>query len=528
MSGFMAENKRPLLIATIQWYLTTVFQFDRAFFIYDNETAVYIAVKVLYFFSLILFWTFASGIYRKLKDGDIETARQLRIFICYFSILLFILLILWPGTWYHDDLWVLDSAQYYRLDAWQHILTSVYYMLLMQFLPFPGGIILIQLFLCALCVSYMVSRLEGSPEIKVSKHELPDILVKILPFLLPPVLLYQFSGYRMGIYVFLELTWIIMLYCTLRDKKRMDWNHCLLLCGLCVLTSVWRTEAFFYIPMVCLILWTTEKSILNRSMKITSLIILILGFLLLTDIQNKAFYDNNYSVMAVLRPCVELVRSADENDSDLMEDLDKVVRLDVIRNNPGINGEDLYWQYDVVRDGYSEDSYQGFLRAFAMLCMRHPGVFFRERVEVFLDTSGITGREILNVWGGNMYEEGIQSEIQKKTISHDWIANRPVFKDTRRRVMFLLGMIKFDGSSLTPLRLIVINALIPLAVLLFAAGRCIITKQKQNLLLLTAVLIKIVVIFFTEPSTRFMYHLSIYLMGYTYLVWKLILRERKS
>ena len=41
------KNRIPILIASLQWFFTTVLQIDRLFFVYETESAVFLLIKSL-------------------------------------------------------------------------------------------------------------------------------------------------------------------------------------------------------------------------------------------------------------------------------------------------------------------------------------------------------------------------------------------------------------------------------------------------------------------------------------------------
>lgn len=136
----LIENKKPILIALIQWLLSTVLQIDRLFFTYYRLSKYMLATKALYLISLLIVWCFIFEARKNIKNGDFAWKRGFFVFKVYFSVMMLLLLVLWPGTWAWDDLGTLSAISYYEgWNAWQHVLTGVYQDVLLQILPFPGG-----------------------------------------------------------------------------------------------------------------------------------------------------------------------------------------------------------------------------------------------------------------------------------------------------------------------------------------------------------------------------------------------------
>ena len=351
------------------------------------------------------------------------------VFKVYFSSMMLLLLILWPDTWSWDYLWTLyHISSYNSWDAWQHILTGLFQSVLLQILPFPGGIILLQNAIIAVCVAFTVTKLEISFHIGRLKNSVVDMIVKILPFLMPPVLMYQFSGYRMGVYVYLELVMLIMLICSAKDEKAWSLPYLLTFTVLCTIVSTWRTESFVYVPCTFLLILFISKNIISNKRKLLCIAILVIGFVGINKYQNLQLGNSNYEIISLMRPCTELVRIADpEEDASELTVIDKVTNLEVIQNNPTLNGEALYWNTDCVRnrndnpdDDYTDEDYHNYLKAFIKLSLKYPKVVIAERWNLFIEGSGITGETSNNVaWTSSIFDENNGLSAAQATLEKD-------------------------------------------------------------------------------------------------------------
>lgn len=534
----LSENKVPLVIALIQWFITTILQVDRAFFTYDSETTFFFIIKCLYLLLLMVAWCFVFMVYRKIKAQDVDYKRGVQVFLVYFSIMMVLLLILWPGTWSWDDLWTLHDIQHYDdLNEWQHIITGIYHDLMLQILPFPGGVIFLQNILVSICVAFTVTKLENTFHIRKLKNSIPDILLKIVPFLLPPVLMYQFSGYRMGLYVYLELVMLVMLIAAKQESEEWTWSYTLLFCILVVIVATWRTESFLYIPFACILLFMMNKNILSTKRNCTCVLILIFGFLGINKWQNYELGDSNYQIISLLRPCAELVRVADYEDNvEEFAAIDKVTDLEVIFNNPTMNGETLYWSTGCVRtrndnpdDDYTKEDYHNYLKAFIKLSLKYPKVVIAERWNLFICGSGITGSTTMNVnVAANLFDENGGNEVATEMLSSERNVNRPVLKNIRRAVINIFGGKKVDGTDIVFVQRLMWNAIVPMLFLVYAWIELLIRKKWYLWLVCSSLVAKIPIIILTQPSAWLMYLLSFYFLGYVFIIYKGLLVEAKE
>jgi len=544
---YLKQNGISLLVALFQWLITTIFQTDRYFFSYDHITKYYVITKVFYLLFLIVLWSEIFAVFRHLKEKDNFYVREIQIFGVYFSVMFAILLIVWPGTWSWDDLIILNDVRYYSsFDDWQHIISGIYYDVLLQIFPFPGGIIFIQTVIISVCVAYSVTKLESHFMIRksmIEKHVIKnikwspiDVLIKVIPFLMPPVLMYQFSGYRMGIYIYIELVLLIILICDGKELSKWNWKKLITVCVLTVIVATWRTEAVLYVPVVVLIIWFADKSSAVYK-KIVGTAIVVLLFALVNISQGYESGDQDYLLISVMNPGVELVRNADPvEDARDLEAIDKVTSIEIIMENQDKCGENIYWFTDCVRnkndnlnDDYTHEDFKNYLWANVRLAVKYPKVFLKERYNVFIDATSILELSYTNsVQSSTLYDRhngNVMAWIMQDT---DKFGYKPLFTDFRKTFIAILGGNRADGVVAQLIKWLLWNAMIPIIVLVYMWFRLLVKKKWYELLLASALLVKLPIVFLTEPLGWIMYLLPFYLCGYVYLLYKLLMAISKK
>lgn len=517
------KNKIPICIASIQWFVTTVFQVDRLFFSYELDRKYLITTKILYYIVLVVSWCFGVDVYRKLRSGNAFYQRAFFIFKIYLGLLMALLVVLWPGTWSYDDLWTLIAISAYESwQPWQHTITGIYQDVLLQILPFPGGIILLQNVIISICVAFSVTKLEAIFQLGRLKNRLADVLMKVLPFLLPPVLMYQFSGYRMGLYVYLELVMLLMLMGMKEAAQEWSMAYLVLFCVLCSVVSVWRTESFFYVVLACVMLLCSRGKVLSHKKKGVAILILIIGFFALNQVHNAELGNADYKIISLLNPCAELVRNADPvTDAEELLTIGRVVDWERIRRETSIPGTG--WGTDIIQGGYSDEEYGAFVRAVVTLSLKYPEVVVAERWHVFGKALGVTERSKTNVEDSAVLFDGTRENLPADAVlEKGWIANKPVFRRIRKHAIYLLGIKKMDGSDSGIFQRLVWNAAIPLILLIFGWFEMLFRKKWFLFGIGAAVLIRVPIVFLTEPSGWIMYLLSFYLLGYVFLLYRLL------
>lgn len=511
----------PCLCGIAHWCIVLFLHLSRLFFRIEERTPIFWIPKILLLLFLIAAWCFLFRVIRKLRSKDADYLRGAQIFAVYFPILMVLMLILWPGTFSWDDAITLNVISYYKsFFPRQHILTGIYQDVLLHLLPFPGGMILLQNCIISVCVCFCVVKLEKALGLKRLKNPLADILLKLLPFFGPPVIMYQFSGYRMGLYIFLELMVLVMLLCANQSDGPWSWSYLLLFVFLSVIVSVWRTEALVYIPFLAILLLMVRKETLPVFKKILCFLLILCGFFTINWLQNRSAGDSSYQLISLVRPCVELVRNSDyAKDAQELAAIDKVLSLDVIHSRQSENGEQLYWDGDLTRE-YAPEEYSAFQSALVKLCLKHPTAFLRERWALFLEGSGITGGSWTNVDTAKFFDPDYTSGAKEVTVSKNWVAFSPLFPQLRKSFIYLINGCDQKGRDTFAARIIV-NAIIPELILLFTWIRLLVQKKWYPWLISSAVMAKLGVVFLTQPSRWFMYVLSFYLLGYLCLVYQI-------
>jgi len=523
------KNIIPIIIASIQWILTNLVCIDKLFFEYEKINNYWIATKILYLIFLVIAWCFSFHVYHKIKEGDNNYKRGFEIFRIYFVIIFLLLIILWPGTWSLDDIWELEVINTYKSwNTWHHFITGMYHCVLLQILPFPGGMILLQNVIVAICVAFAVTKLESTFEIKRLKIKIIDIFVKIVPFLLPPVLMYQFSGYRMGMYVYIELVALVICICAFYDKNKWSKKYIALFCFVAIITSTWRSESLIYMPIFCiLLLGFNEKIITNFSKKIC-IVIIALGFCIIADYQNFWISDKRYELTSLIAPCVELVRAADYiEDAEEIEIIDKYFDVNMIYNFPTFYSLQLESKDGFIKDPI-DTSFNQLLEAIIKLSLKYPKAVFTERANVFLKSANIIDKSFINgEISATLFDEESYNDpnvaYDIALLTEGKVLGRPFFINLRKNFINFLVMKINDTSFIKVMRFLIWNTAFPILILIYAWIKNILNKKWYLVAIVTAILIKLVVVILTQPADWFMYSLSFYLLGYVYLVYKLLI-----
>lgn len=518
-----------MIAAFIHWFLLMILQTDRCFFIYRQENKVVLISKLLAFLLLEGIWIASVRLYKGWKEDCPRAKRFIHIWSGYALFVCLALLILWPGTWSWDDLWVLSNAQHYHLMPWQHVLSSYEQIVLLQLFPTPGGYVFVKNLLIAAIIAYCICKTETAFQLPsvFSHHYWGDIGFKLLPFFLPPVLMYQFSGYRIGLYVYLELLMLVVMACSWKEKFSWSGSKIAAFSIVTAVCACWRSESILYTLLGMAFFGFSPNRTLTRKKRVlgaAAVLILVCG---LSSWQKNALGNNNYAVISTLRPGVELVRHSDEaKDGDELRQIDKVADIQKIKAHPDHNGEVAYWGDEVVRKNYSKKEYKNYLHALGRLTLRYPSIVIKERLHLLASASGFGHGQYQNV--NTSVDMLIPGKNQYKAFSSVKTENKyPVFQKLRSKTIHFIGM-EWKGKQIQPFHALEWNIGVPILVLVAAWLRMAAERQWGAVLLLTAVLLKLPIVILTAPSAWFMYYLSFYFLGYVLLDFYLVKRIGKQ
>lgn len=187
-------------------YQTLFFSFESL-----NKLKIYAGISshIIHFLIFMLSINLVRRVYARRKEPLIR--RGIGLCFTYGIIAGLLLVLVWPGLWSWDDIIVLKNAQSYVLTPWQHFFSSLFQEMALLTFPFPAGVLIAQILITAAIVGYVGAMLgEVLARYEKNKYIIGFIIVGIA--LLPPVIIYTLSGFRMGLYAFVELFLLTRMY----------------------------------------------------------------------------------------------------------------------------------------------------------------------------------------------------------------------------------------------------------------------------------------------------------------------------
>lgn len=505
-------NKKVCIISFIIWTILHISGISNLFLIeYSPERMILYSLLHLIFIYILIF-NISNIIKNKEKEMGNITWKS---FIIVFSILLGLLLIMWPGTWSWDDIFILDSASYLQPLAWQHFICSVFYILCIETIPLPAGIIFIQIIIISIIISNSITKII---DVLGTKNNKAIVLGIAIISLFPPIVLYLLSGFRMGLYSFFELYFIVNLIYIYCKNKKINISQIIILCFFATIIASWRTEGIYYCMMFPIILLLMDKKIISKKMIFICFIVVTSSTLIIMKYNNYLIGSNNYSLTATINPVSELVKKADKSDEKYIKKIDKVVDTNFIKKNPKLNGEGCYWSGVCVKK-YSNKEYKDYLKAYMKLGIKYPDVVFKSMWSTFYDGGSGQGKGGYQTTRNVLHKNATTNIYEKDTkVYNKWYEFNskykfPINKSIRKKVILLLGGTDEKGK-INIIHRVFWNYIIPILLLLLLLILNIIRKRWFISVIIFTILLKIPILFISSPAPYFMYYLSVYLCGY--------------
>lgn len=510
---FLSQINRKVYYITFIHFIVTLF-FDSLVF---NDPGYFkhfkfIALKLFLFVLIFIFWFFIFHIIKQIKEKNKETCKRVKFFLIYFTLMAILLICVWPGIWVWDEFWIYQSAVNLKMGFWHHYLTSIFYTLSLMILPFAGGIILVQLFIISLIVSYIIVDLSQR-----TKY----YYIVLWVFLFPPVLLYNVYPMRVTLYSFILLYVLYYIYYDLNSRKIIRFFDFLPLLVCMPIVAVWRSEGIVILPFILLLLlMSCRKKIFNLYLYYNLIGILLLVFIL--NFPQSKWNDQNkdYTITAFLNPLSMMLQHDNlVGYAELEKKLSALVDLDVLKENADYRETPVFWDHkkELFISNDNED-FKKFKSAYFQLVIRNPLIFFKARNKTFWATSGMTndvGRRVRS--GAFDFDQRTESMIEEFRKYNALNESLPGLG--RTTIIHVLEGSNPHNPKKTLFSFHVFWNLVIMFVCLFILTLIsLIRKDIQFFLVCTILWALSTGIYATAPASYFMYYFPIYLSTYVLAV----------
>jgi hypothetical protein len=514
----MGKSKYNYLIVSVICFFITTF-FDSLVFI-DSQYyrySKYIILKSIVLIIIVCFWKFIYFLIDKIKKRDKKWIEISKIFIIYFSIMLIMLLLVWPGIWIWDEYSILESAKGLTLVYWHCYLTSIYYILCLMIFPFPIGIIIIQLLLISVVVTYIIFKISNKTKLGY---------YMLIPFLLPPVIAHNLYPMRLSLYSYILIFTIFFLIFKYKEKVKniLEIKNMILLSLLISILAVWRSEGIFYLFAIPFIIFIFFRKQFKIQEYISFIFITLMFFIILFMPQYlRTREEYRYKLTAILNPLSIMLNDPHlKNLQDVESNFSQAINLQVLKENASYTETPAFWykQDELIGQNFNKQKYEIVKKNYFYLVRKNPLIFLKARIKTFLASSGLDKNISNSLMPYNL------SADENETIKNFLVDNKftkPINSNIRKIVGHFIGCRNYYNGSIPMWQHFIFWNLIPVYLLLFLFG--VISLIRKNYLLFVISILLVMhsgLVFLTAPAYYFMYYLPIYLSVYVIVMYLLI------
>ena len=516
------EDRLPLLIAIIHWIISfftdlNIFKINIFNISAIEDIIKLILVKSVSLVIYVFLWKFLFSFFKRIKNKDKKAKDNLKIFLIYFLINFIILMLTWPGIWRWDEFNILNHVSYYKLEFWQHYLTSIMYLLSYMLIPIPSGVIIYQIAVASGIVAYIISNF------KRIFNDSKWTYLLFIPFLLLPVLDHNMYPLRLTIYSYIEL----LLVCQLIFIKKLGKNSnkdFVVLSIILILLSAWRSEGILFIvliPILYIFMFKDEiKELKTRIMYTIFTVTLAIMLIIPQQYEYKIKYSNKYDVTSYVNQLYVVTKlEFEENpDSVQLKTIGKVINFEELykysKGIEGHNSDKIYKKTATLED------YKNMKIAYRELLKKYPLDVLKERISVFLKTSGFVPDSNIHVENTrNIYTRRANYSLLFFRTIYD--STKPLNLELRNNVINFLEC--YDGEHTNFAFHIFYNVVPSMVIVTILIIVCLIKKNWALFFTFGVIIAKAFAIILTAPDCFFMYYLPIYQVG-SFMLWLTIVQ----
>ncbi len=506
-------DKKALLFSFILWVVLNFSGIQKGFFTLSNFWAT-CCFKISHYIFLYFIFYLVFTIFKYKNTNTYKIGRT--YFLIYLLIVGLLLILVWPGIWSWDDINLLLQANNYWGNAWQHIFSSIIYILFLETIPFASGVLIMQIIIAGVITGYCVSKVSTILSSNYKMQKFISVFL-FLPTILLPLLLFILSGFRMALYSYFELLLITEMFVMYKEQKQLTFLNKFWIIILLIFVASWRTEAVYYPICFGIFLFLNNKIVESKKEIIILTIFSLTCVFAIGVVNNKLIGTKDYSITATVLPIKELVKHSDFSDSDNLEKIDKILDVNFILEHPDWDASRLFW-FGALRNNYSDQDYKDYMSAYAKMVLKYPVITFNAMWEVFYGSSGLgvdkngytkqlTPTQNALALFDTSTRQGENWEKLKSPLKY------PFNSSLRNTTIKILS--NFDkNNKVTSFYYIFWNLFIPIILLLACLVLNLIQKKWSMSFIILTLFARLPMLFIASSVSYFMYYLSFYLCAY--------------
>lgn len=439
--------------------------------------------------------------------------------ICLLLNIIWIILT-YPGTWKWDDMIILHVVSYNGFYFWQHWLSSFYYMLCLQFIPVPVGIVFVQNVIIAAIIAYIITNFKI-----IYKNNIAYIFLLFL--CIPSIVENNLYPMRSTICAYIEL---LIIFNIIFFYKKMTLKRLYIVTVIASVIAAWRPENLLWCIAIPIIM------IIGKQINVKT-------FCTILMVSISIYFGINYYQISGLSKCIMHTEYGDINEMDryiltgFIQPLGKLIEGDYKSKSNGIEEEyinecidinmmkekgGLYAFWNGGLKVINREKINKLQKIYIDLIINNPDKFMNERIDSFIESNnGRFSRFSTLIYNTNdgLYDEFVNKYLFNKRL----LCNRDYF------VAFLENEnseYKYTSKNITGINF---YNIIPVMCLIFIIF--IIEFIRKNYIIVTIIavmMIKLLILIFTIPMSVYMYIFATHLTGLGIIIYWIIANFNKK
>ena len=457
----------------------------------------------------------------KLRNKDKYYKLWLINFCIYFVIMAIFLLLMWPGHWVWDEFWQLRTAVNLEIDTWQSYFTIIYRSICIMLIPFPAGIVIIQITILSTICSWVYTKIYTKYKNKIINF------IFFIFMLTPAVIINNLYPLRLTMYSYILLLFMSILLFDWIEGKKLTVYKFLLISFLTFILMIWRSEGIIFLFIEPLLVSLVYKNVNKKILTVVALIILNIIIIKFNNIylniltRDAKKNEDTYSLTIFINPLSEMLQSdlKGKNIDEDLENIDKVLNIEVLKANPSYVEIPSFWNNtdELIRENWQENLGE-FKKSYVKIIINNWQEFLKARIKTFLATSCCYEDNFAHIKGGSgllsYYTDPNFSSDEINIFLHNYKFSKPINKDLKINVeSFFMGKDFYTQTNNKAFILIFWNVIPILLVVLICFITSIFKKKYIFSLVFIALMTNFIIIFFTAPSNFFMYYVPFYICG---------------
>ena len=467
---------------------------------------LFIIIAISFIITMYLVWNLIIVLITKLKNKDETVGKFVKHFLIYFIIMIIFLMIIWPGHFVWDEIHVIKYTQEYTIFMWQSVITQIYYAIALLIYPSIISIVVLQILIISSVVAFIQTKIE-----MCYRNKWFNIIIYLL-FLLPAIMINNLYILRLPIYSYIILLFFAILLFDSKEKKNLRGWKIIVLYILSSFIVLWRSEGIIFLLFIPILMALTYKE-LRKPIKMIAICVVLVGTYVTFNKIFESNQDKNYSLLIYANPLSNMLQEELEVKQEELEAIDKVMNIEVLKDNPSYSETPSYWSGNLIREDF-ELHLKEMQVSYIKIVLRNTISFLKTKFATFFASSGLDKEtpQGTNQFLYHVNENPVNDFINEFQQIHT--ETKPLCKDLKVAVeSFLMGE-NLEKQTQNRFITIVFWNFIPMIMAIVVIG-IVNIKNKQWLIvgICVSLLAKVGIVFLTAPASYFMYYLPEYITG---------------